>query len=252
MLINYHQTVDYLQPNYNTPAQPVIKRSSNVCKMPQQKIRIALADDQKLFRGGLKLILTKNPAFEVVFEAKNGRQFLERYAFEPVDIVLLDVEMPEMDGVQTLQIIRKKHPSLKVIMLTMHNSERLISSLMHMGANGFLLKDEDPAIVCKAIERVNEEGVYFREYVSKALLKGLKGAKMTKDSSAEDLLRPPLSTRELEVLRLICREYTSQEIASELFISIRTVEGHRRRLQEKINARNTAGLVMYAVKNDLI
>ncbi|MEL6142086.1 MAG: response regulator transcription factor [Bacteroidota bacterium] len=220
--------------------------------MAEQKIRIALVDDQKLFRGGLKLILAKRPIFEVVFEAKDGRQFLEKFSFEPVDIVLLDVEMPEMDGMETLKVIREKYPKLKVIMLTMHDSERLIGHLMQMGANGFLLKDEEPEVVCKAVERVHEEGLFFRDYVSKALLKGATKGKASAGTTASAYLRPQLSDRELEVLKLICQEYTSQEIAEKLFLSVRTVDGHRRRIQDKIGARNTAGLVMYAVNNNLV
>lgn len=213
------------------------------------KIRIALVDDQQLFRGGLKLILAEDPAFDVVFEADHGRQFFERLRFEPVDVVLLDVEMPIMDGMETLERIQKDAPETKVIMLTMHESERLIAHLMNAGASGFLLKDEHPKIVRKAIHQVSENGIYFRDYVSKALLKtGRKRVEIPSNS----ILNAKLSDREFEVLDLICKEYTSKEIADKLFISVRTVDGHRRNLQEKIGARNIAGLVLYAVRNGLV
>lgn len=214
------------------------------------KIRIALVDDQKLFRSGLKLILAKRPEFEVVFEADNGRQFLERLSFEPVDVVILDVEMPVMDGMDTLEILRTKYPSIKTLMLTMHDSERLISHLMQNGASGFLLKDEEPNIVCDAVATVGGGGLFFRDYVSKALLNA--GRDQERNKSKNGYLRPQLSSRELEVLELICQEYTSQEIADKLFISVRTVDGHRRNLQEKIGARNLAGLVLYAVNNGIV
>lgn len=215
--------------------------------MDNTPIRIALVDDQKLFRGGMKMILADRPEFQVVFEAKNGKQFFERLAFEPVDVVVLDVEMPEMDGIETLERLRKTDDETRVIMLTMHDSDRLISHLMELGANGFLLKDEDPDIVCTAVERVAAEGIFFRDYVSKALLKNNRN-KM----NANNLIKPKISEREMEVLELICQEFTSKEIAEKLFISYRTVEGHRRSLQEKTGSRNIVGLVMYAVKNGLV
>ncbi|MEM6397690.1 MAG: response regulator transcription factor [Bacteroidota bacterium] len=212
-------------------------------------IKIALVDDQKLFRSGLRMIISKDEQCEVVFEAENGKQFFERLAYEPVDLVILDVEMPEMDGTETLQKIRSDHDHIKVIMLTMHESERLISHLMQIGANGFLLKDEDPKVVISAIKQVMEVGTYFRDYVSQALL---KSSRLQQTGDPNQLLGPKLSDREKEVLRLICQEKTSQEIADQLFISIRTVDGHRRHLQEKTGAKNIAGLVMYAVKNGLV
>ena len=209
-------------------------------------LRLALVDDQKLFRGGLKMILSENESFDVVFEAGNGKQFFERLAFEPVDVVILDVEMPVMDGIETLTILKDKYPDVHAIMLTMHDNERLINHLMQLGASGFLLKDENPEVVREAVERVAQNGIFFRDYVSKALLKG--GRKKTPSSQYGT---PDLSTREQQVLTLICQEFTSKEIAEKLFISARTVEGHRRSLQEKTGSRNIVGLVLYAVKNGI-
>jgi DNA-binding NarL/FixJ family response regulator len=210
-------------------------------------IRIALVDDQKLFRGGLKMILSDAPDIEVVFEAGNGEQFFKRLAYEPVDVVILDVEMPVLDGVDTLTKLRQTDADTRVVMLTMHDSERLINHLMQLGANGFLLKDEDPEVVRTAVRRVAEDGIYFRDYVSRALLR--QGRKPKK---ADGYLGPDLTDRELEVLTLICQELTSKEIGERLFISARTVEGHRRSLQEKTGARNIVGLVLYAVRNGLV
>ncbi|MEM8583362.1 MAG: response regulator transcription factor [Bacteroidota bacterium] len=218
--------------------------------MSNSTIRIALVDDQKLFRSGLHMIISKVGHFEVVFEAANGLQFFERLAFEPVDLVLLDVEMPEMNGTDTLIRIKKEQPDVKVIMLTMHESERLISHLMQAGANGFLLKDEDPKVVIDAIEQIMAQGVYFRDYVSQALLQS--GRRQQASTKVSQLLQAKISDRELQVLRLICQEMTSQEIADQLYISVRTVDGHRRSLQEKTGSRNIAGLVMYAVNNGLV
>lgn len=214
---------------------------------PRPRIRIALVDDQQLFREGLKMILSDYPDFEVVFEADHGKQFFQRLAYEPVDVVILDVEMPIMDGIETLTQLREQDPDTRVVMLTMHESERLINHLMQLGANGFLLKDENPEVVRTAVERVAAEGIFFRDYVSKALLKG--GRTRARSNS---FLGPDISERELEVLALICQEYTSKEIGEKLFISTRTVEGHRRSRQEKTGARNIVGLVLYAVKNGIV
>lgn len=216
--------------------------------MEQTTIRTAIVDDQKLFRGGLKMILAEDPCIDVVFEAGNGRQFLERLKFEPVEVVILDVEMPEMDGIETLKVLHQQYPDVKVIMLTMHDSDRLINHLMQLGACGFLLKDEDPEIVRTAVNRVAAEGVFFRDYVSRAILKGSKQRKRRQDDS----YRAKLSDRELEVLRLLCQEFTSKEVAEKLFISYRTVEGHRRSMQEKTGARNIVGLVLYAVERGIV
>ncbi|MGB3548901.1 MAG: response regulator transcription factor [Saprospiraceae bacterium] len=219
--------------------------------MKNTPIKIALVDDQILFLKGLRLILSNFPRFKVVLEAGNGQELLNRLPDTAVDIILLDVEMPLLDGTQTLEQLTTHHPGISVIMLTMHDNDRLISQLMEAGAAGFLLKDEDPAIVREAIEHVYDKGLYFRDYVSKALLRNNR--KKTKA-----LQRPPasravnFSEREIEVLLLICQELTSKEIAERLFISVRTVDGHRRKLQEKTGSRNSVGLVRYAMRHDMI
>lgn len=216
--------------------------------MSTTPIRVAIVDDQKLFRGGLNMILSEDPLIQVVFEAGNGKQFLQRLAFEPVEVVILDVEMPVMDGIETLKILNQQYPDIKVLMLTMHDSDRLINHLMQLGACGFLLKNEDPEVVRSAISRVASEGVFFRDYVSRALLKGSKQGQRKQTFSVE----AKLTEREEEVLKLLCKEFTSKEIAEKLFISYRTVEGHRRSMQEKTGARNIVGLVLYAVERGIV
>lgn len=212
-----------------------------------KKIRIALVDDQQLFREGMKMILSDEPFFEVIFEAKNGEQLLNRLRFEPIDVILLDVEMPVMDGTETLKKLREAYPDVGVIMLTMHDTDRLISHLMELGADGFLLKDENAEVVIEAIKKVAAKEMFFRDYVSRALLKSNRNK-----AANRSLIGPDISKREQEVLELICQELTSKEIAEKLFLSVRTVEGHRRNLQEKTGAKNIVGLVMYAVRNNLV
>ena len=213
-------------------------------------IKVAIADDQKLFLRGLRLIMEDFQHLQIVLEAHNGQELLDKLAEHHPDVILLDLKMPVMDGMEATERIRELYPDVKVILLTMHDDERLISHMMSLGANGYLLKDEEPAVVREAVETVYAKGMYFNEYVSKALLQGMKSRH--KHATVDDHLRPDLSPRELQVLELICKEYTTAEIAEALFISTRTVDGHRRNLQEKTGVRNLAGLVMYAVRNGLV
>ena len=215
--------------------------------MPDPPTRVAIVDDQKLFRGGLKMILSEPEDIQVVFEAGHGKQLLERIAFEAVDVVILDVEMPILDGVETLAVLTEKYPDTAVIMLTIHDTPRLINQLMQAGASGFLIKDENAEVVIQAVRHVAGGGIFFRDYVSRALLQG--GRPQRRPAGA---FGPRISERELEILTLICQEYTSKEIAEKLFISRRTVEGHRRSLQEKTGSKNLVGLVLYAVKNGIV
>ena len=217
--------------------------------MSSQPIRVAITDDQRLFRGGLKMILGDCDDVEVIFEAKHGKQLLERLQFEPVDVIILDIEMPEMDGAATLSVLQREFPDIQVIMLTMHDSNRLIAHFMQEGASGFLLKDEEPEVVCQAVRQVANGQLFFRDYVSQALL---KSGQYIRRGKGDGSVTPDLSDREMEVLRLLCAERTNKEIGEALFISGRTVEGHRRNLIEKTGARNLAGLVLFAVRHGLV
>ena len=214
------------------------------------RIKLAIADDQKLFLRGLRLIMEDFPLIEIISEAHNGKELLRALEQEQPDVILLDLKMPVMDGMEATQRIKERYPDIRIILLTMHDDERLINHMMDIGANGYLLKDEEPQIVREAIVSVYERGHYFNDYVSKALLNGMKNRK--KITSIDAHLSADLSKRELEVLELICQEYTTAEIAERLYISARTVDGHRRSLQEKTGVRNLAGLVLYAVRHGLI
>lgn len=214
-------------------------------------ISLAIADDQVLFRKGLKLLIHSFDGIELVIEASNGVELLSAVQQNQPDVILMDLRMPEMDGLEATGKIKKLFPSIKVILLTMYDEEHLINHMMKLGANGYLLKNEEPEEVEKAIRSVMEKDFYFNDYVSKALLSGLRHPKHEMKnlrSGAET----SISKREREVLELICREFTSSEIAKELYISIRTVENHRKNLLAKTNARNTAGLILFAVRNQLI
>lgn len=214
-------------------------------------IKLAIADDQVLFLKGLRLLIRSFEDIELIIEANNGQELIDAIATNQPDVILMDLRMPVMDGLEATEKIKALYPDIKIILLTMYDEERLINHMMKAGANGYLLKNEEPNILKEAIHTVVEKEFYFNDYVSKALLRGIqKNHKEVRPWETIDNLQ--LTKREMEVLGLICQERTSAEIADELFISIRTVENHRKSLLTKTDVRNTAGLIIYAIRNQLI
>ncbi|SOE20516.1 DNA-binding response regulator, NarL/FixJ family, contains REC and HTH domains [Spirosomataceae bacterium TFI 002] len=213
------------------------------------KIRIALVDDHHLFRVGLEQILSTIDDFEIVFQASNGQEFIDLYVKNKIDVVLLDISMPELNGMEVTEMLRKQgNDDLKIIILSMHAEDKFILHLMEIGANGYLLKDTDPDEVELAIRKVYDEGIYFTEYVGRLLL----NKAMVQSRKQPFNYKVDLSFRELEVIELICKGYTAPEIGSKLNLSPRTVDGHRTRVMEKLNVKNTAQLVAHAITNKLI
>ena len=214
-----------------------------------KKIRIAIADDYKIFRDGLKVGLLNDDNLEVVLEADNGEELLEGFQTNLPDVVIMDLKMPIMDGMEATKIIKKKFPTVKVLVVTMYEDDKFIIHLMENGANGYLLKNTSAEEITKSIYAVHENGYYFNDVVNKALLKKLVLKGNLKPSFNQNV---EFTERELEVLKLICAEKTAAEIGKEIFLSPRSVEGIRQRLIEKVGVRNTAGLVMFAIKNGII
>lgn len=215
----------------------------------QRKIKYAIADDHKLFRKGVIASLEDSPDFELVLEAQNGRELLNNLSKTKPDIILLDLKMPEMDGIEATTEIRRHDENIKIIVITMHDDEKYVIHLMEIGANGYLLKNAEPEEIKAAILTAYENGYYFNDFVNKALLKRVVHKTQLKPVFNKDV---ELTSREIEVLKLICQEQTANEISKLIFLSPRTVEGIRTRLLEKIGVKNTAGLVMYAVKNRIV
>ena len=213
------------------------------------KIKIAIADDYKNFREGLKVGLSADDSLEVMLEADNGEELLKGLENNSPDVIIMDLKMPIMDGMEATKEVRKKYPSIKVLVVSMYEDDKFIIHLMENGANGYLLKNAEPDEIRRSIYSVHENGYYFNDLVNKALLKKLVLKNNLKPSFNQNI---DLTEREQEVLKMICEEKTAAEIAKEIFLSPRSVEGIRQRLIEKIGVRNTAGLVMFAVKNGIV
>jgi len=215
----------------------------------EKVIKVAIADDHALFRAGVKTSLAGHRDVELIAEADNGMQLLNLLKHIEPDVILLDIQMPIMDGIQTLPEIRKLRPEAKVIILSMHNDHSMISKLMEIGANSYLTKNSDSETIYQAIKTCYDQEFFFNELTNKALLTGLRTKRTDHSNGPGDV---SLSEKELRVLKLMCEEKTTKEIADIVDISPRTVEAIRDKLKTKTGAKSMAGLVMYAVKNGII
>jgi DNA-binding NarL/FixJ family response regulator len=213
------------------------------------EIKVAIADDHKIFRKGVILSLRHYSNIRFVLEAENGQQLLEGLKETKPDVILMDLRMPVKDGIETTKYISAHYPNIFVLVLTMHDEEKFVIHLMENGANGYLLKSTDPVEIKKAITDVVQKGYYLNNFVNKILLKKSQSKNKSVPSLQNTL---EISDREKEVLQYICMEHTSQEIGEKMNISPRTVESIKERLMERFGLKNTAGLVFFAVKNNLI
>jgi DNA-binding NarL/FixJ family response regulator len=215
---------------------------------PNHPIKVAIADDHALFRAGVKTALSAKKDVELIAEADNGMQLLNLLKHIEPDVILLDIQMPIMDGISTLPEIRKINPHVKVIILSMHNDHSMISKLMEIGANSYLTKNSDSETIYQAIKTCYEQEFFFNELTNKALLTGLR----TRKNEPEHVMDAQLSDKEIRILKLMCEEKTTKEIADIVDISPRTVEAIRDKLKTKTGAKSMAGLVMYAVKKGFV
>jgi DNA-binding NarL/FixJ family response regulator len=214
-----------------------------------ETIHIAIADDHEIFLDGLAMMLSRQANFRLCGQVSNGQQLLELIAIKKPDVVLTDIKMPILDGIETTKVILQKFPEIKVIALSMFDEEKLIIEMLEAGASGYLLKNAHKNEIIDAVVNVYEGKNYYCAHTS-AMLAAMIVRSRFKASQQKEAIT--FTGRENEIIKLICQQYTAQQIADKIFLSKRTVEGHRVKIMEKINAKNMAGLVIFALKNGII
>jgi two-component system, NarL family, response regulator DegU len=214
----------------------------------ERKIRLVLADDQELIRKSFISLLKEDPQFEIVGEAANGKELLDLLKQTETDIVLLDIEMPVMNGMEALEVICKRFPQVKVIMLSMHAGTVFISEMMARGARAYVTKSCDAEALFEAIHTVSTDGYFFDKSVSEAMLKGLQREKAINPVFDE----LSLSDREIDVLKEICNGMSNKEISDRLKITASTVDYHRSNIYKKTKSKNILDLLKYAIKNGIV
>ncbi len=213
-------------------------------------INILLADDHTMFVDGIDSILKHESDMKVVGKVYKGTDVVEFIKANTVDLVLLDVNLPEMTGIEVCKALKEFENKTKILAISMFNEESFVTEILNNGAQGYILKNTGREELLRAIRTVVGGKSYFSDDVTQTIMKGLM--KQRRASKQREGFFPKISRREKEVLRLIIQEHTTQEIANKLFISLKTVESHRSSLLNKVNARNTAGLVRIAMENNLL
>lgn len=212
-----------------------------------EKIKVLLADDHRILIDGLKAILTKDRSLKVVGTAHNGLEVLEFLKKEAVDVLLLDLQMPVMDGLETTMHVKKSYPDIKVIMLTTNDEGSIITSLFKVGATGYLLKNASKEYLIQGIKDAHEGKKVISSHLTEKMIESLtEGSKVKKGTI------PMITKREIEVVKLIAQEYTTQEIADALFVSTNTVATHKRNLFVKMDVKNSVGMIKKAMDWELI
>lgn len=215
-----------------------------------KKIKIILVDDEILFRKGISFLLEREKNLEIIFEASNGDElisYLQSNNNHP-DIIMMDLKMPLINGIEATKIIRKDFPEIKIIALTSYDSKSFVANMIDVGAVSYLIKNATPQDLLTTINEVALKGFYYTEYIMEIIKEDVLTTKKVKSNFDSNFL----TKREIEVLKLICFQKSTVEIAEQLFISPRTVEGHRNNLLLKTESKNIAGLVVYAVQNEII
>jgi DNA-binding NarL/FixJ family response regulator len=206
-----------------------------------EKIKVFIADDHQLFRDGIKYILSESEKFTTIGEASNGKELLEKLERTEVDIILLDINMPVMNGIEAAKEILEKNPNQAILVLSMYDSEEYYNAFIDLGVKGFLLKDSSNHELMSAMNKILKGDSYFSQEL---LMKIIKNKDEAKDLH--------LTPRELDVLELICKGFSNFEISEKLFISQRTVERHRANLLEKTESSNSIKLVLFAIRNNIV
>ena len=217
-----------------------------------ENIRIALADDEVLFRKGIAFLLQRKKNIDIIFEASNGEEliaFLRENSSNGTnpDIIIIDLKMPIVNGVEATRIIHEEFPEIKIIALTSYNTKSFIANMIDVGAASYLVKNTTPQELMTTINEVYANGFYYNDEVLQVIHEYLISPKKKVKSRYLD---EQLTNREIEVLKLICKQFSGAEIAEKLFLSTRTVEGHRNNLLRKTECKNMIGLIIYAINNE--
>ena len=219
--------------------------------MASNLIKIAIADDHKIFRDGIKMALSNKENLKILWEAEDGRDMMHKIEIKMPDVLLMDIRMPEIDGINAIQILRKEYKSVKIIVLTMYDDHQMISKMMEMGANAYLTKTTDPEEIYQAILTCMNEDFYFNDLVNAAVMGKLMQKKSVRQIYG-DSLPITFSEKEIKILQLLSEDKTTEEISQQIFLSPRTIETIRQNMKSKVNAKTIGGLIMYAMRNKII
>ncbi|MFD2907893.1 response regulator [Flavobacterium ardleyense] len=215
-------------------------------------IKIFLADDEELFRKGIYFLLNREKNIEILFEASDGKELIDQLNVTSKenlpDIILMDLKMPAVNGVEATKIIHKDFPQIRIIALTSYNTKSFIANMINVGAASYLVKSASPQDMIKTINEVASKGFYYSDSVMEVIHQDILSSGNSKTVLDDDFL----TLREKEVLELICKQYSSTEIADKLCLSARTVDGHRNNLLSKTQSKNVAGLVIFAIQNKIV
>jgi DNA-binding NarL/FixJ family response regulator len=217
--------------------------------MSAQQIKVAIADDHKIFRDGIKMALKDRDYLNILWEAEDGKDLMHKLKLKQPDVLLMDIRMPEIDGINAISILRKEYEEIKIVVLTMYDDQEMITKMMEMGANAYLTKTTDPEEIYQAILTCMNDDFYFNDLVNKAVLLKLQHKKTVRQFYPNPV---KFSEKEIRILRCIAEDKTTEEISKEVFLSPRTIETIRQQMKQKVGAKTIAGLVMYAMRNKLL
>ena len=214
-------------------------------------IRVAIADDHKIFRDGIKMALSGKKDLKMVWEAEDGKDMMHKIAIKKADVLLMDIRMPEIDGINAIELIRKEYEELKIIVLTMYDDQQMISKMMEMGANAYLTKTTDPEEIYNAILTCMNDDFYFNDLVNKAVMgKLLQKKNIRQHYGSSNTVH--FNEKEIKILKLLAEDKTTDEISKTIFLSPRTIETIRQNMKTKVNVKTIGGLIMYGMRNKLI
>ena len=214
-----------------------------------ETIKVAIADDHKIFRDGIKMALSGKEYLKIIWEAEDGKDLIHKMKIKLPDVLLMDIRMPEMDGINAISLLRKEYEEVRIIVLTMYDDQEMISKMMEMGANAYLTKTTDPEEIYNAILTCMNDDFYFNDLLNKAVLMKLQQKKTTRQFYPNPV---KFTEKEINILKLIAQDKTTEEISKEVYLSPRTIETIRQNMKTKVVVKNRAGLIMYGTRNKLI